>query len=106
MHRYMYTRMHIHLERILVHTLLRIYTSMRMCTYQKRLKMVKYDTHNDTSQPRYALARNNLGMLLFRKGKLKEAEEQYLSGLEDNTHNDLINSNLSILRRAMAAQQS
>ncbi len=51
---------------------------------------------------RYALARNNLGMLLFRKGRLREAEEQYIQGLKDNTHNELIGANLKLLRNMIA----
>lgn len=50
------------------------------------------------------MARNNLGLLLFRRGYLQEAEKQYLLGMSGGSEDALLKTNLDKLRKAMAKQ--
>jgi len=44
------------------------------------------------------MARNNLGLIMLRRGRVKEAENHYLSGLESEPGNSLLASNLKLLQ--------
>lgn len=50
------------------------------------------------------MARNNMGMIMLRRGRVKEAEEHYLAGLESEPGNKLLASNLKLLQSRKTAE--
>jgi Flp pilus assembly protein TadD len=44
------------------------------------------------------MARNNLGLIMMRRGRVKEAEKHYLAGLASEPGNSLLASNLRLLQ--------